>query len=50
MFEEIIKYLIDNLKIEIEQETKFGPVERVKVKLKLGDNVISEDYCDLPRE
>lgn len=47
-FESTIKYIIDNLEIEIDQERRFGPVETIKVKLLLSDNVISESWCDLP--
>ena len=48
VFEEVIKYLADNLDISIEQETVFGPEERIKVQLRIGGIVISEDYCELP--
>ena len=48
MVEEVVKYLVDNLSVEIEQNTEFGPVEEITVKLLLGDNVISESSCSLP--
>jgi hypothetical protein len=47
-FVDVIEYLIDNLEIRVEQNTEFGPVEEIKVKLVLGGNVISEDSCNLP--
>ncbi len=49
MFEEVIKYLITHLQVEVEQSTDFGPVEGVTVKLRLGHNVISESSCSLPQ-
>lgn len=48
MDEDAIKYLVDNLEINIEQVTEFGPVEQIKVTLTLDGNVISESSCDLP--
>jgi hypothetical protein len=48
MNEEMIKYLIDNLEIEVDTVTEFGPVDNIVVTLKLGDNVISQDSCELP--
>lgn len=48
VFDEIIKYLIENLEISVEQITEFGPVEQIRVRLELGGNVICEDSCDLP--
>lgn len=49
-FNDVIKYLADNLHIDIEQQHMFGPVETIKVQLRIGDKVISEDYCDLPTD
>lgn len=48
MNEDIIKYIAEHLSIEIDHEVDFGPVDKIKVKLKIGDNVISEDDCILP--
>lgn len=48
MFEEVIKYLIDNLEVSVEQNTEFGPVQCITVKLEIGGNVISESSCELP--
>lgn len=45
---EMIKFLADNLSIEIGQFEEFGPVEILSVKLELGDTVISESTCTLP--
>jgi len=50
MFEDVIKYLVDNLDIEVEQITEFGPVETIKVKLLVDGNVISESECSLPEQ
>jgi len=46
--EDVIKYLKENLEIEVEQLTEFGPIETIKVKLVLDDKVISESNCTLP--
>ena len=46
--DDVIKYLKENLEISIEQETEFGPIETLTVKLHLGDTEISTSYCDLP--
>jgi len=48
MFDEAIKWIMENLEIEINQETDFGPYEKIIVKLKMKGHVISEDYCFLP--
>lgn len=48
MIDEVIKYLINHLEISIEQNTEFGPVEEITVKLELGGTVISESSCTLP--
>ena len=48
--EELIQFLKDNLSIEIQQTTEFGPIETIKVSLLLQDNEISSDSCDLPGE
>ena len=50
MLEEVIKYLVEHLEIEVDTETDFGPVEKVRVKLKFGKNIISQDYCELPKQ
>ena len=47
-FDDAVKYILGNLNIEISQDTDFGPVERISIKLKIGDSVISEDSCPLP--
>lgn len=47
-FADIIKYLADNLEINISQVVEFGPVEMIKVELSLGGTVISESDCQLP--
>jgi len=47
--EDVIKYLKENLEIEVEQLTEFGPIEEIiKVRLVLDDKVISESDCTLP--
>ena len=48
MNEEMIMFLAQNLEIEVETVTDFGPVENIIVTLKLGDGVISRDSCELP--
>jgi hypothetical protein len=48
--EDVIKYITDNLTIEIDQKTEFGPVEVIEVSLWIGGNCISQASCDLPRE
>jgi len=48
MSREIAEYLAKHLTVQVENETEFGPVEHIKVKLILGSEVISEDYCQLP--
>ena len=50
MFEDVIKYIIDNLEVSVEQTTEFGPVECIKLKLELCGNVISESSCYLPNK
>jgi hypothetical protein len=47
--EHIIKYLTDNLEIRIDQAQDFGPEEIIKISLELGGNIISEDFCSLPK-
>ena len=47
MFEEVIRYIAEHMEIEIDQSTEFGPVECIKVKLKICDHVISESSCVL---
>jgi hypothetical protein len=48
MNEEMIKYLVDNLEIEVDTVTEFGPVDNIVVTLKLNGHVISQDSCELP--
>ena len=48
-FEDAVKYIIDNLEIDIDQVQEFGPEETIKVSLSLGGNVISESSCTLPK-
>jgi hypothetical protein len=50
MFDEVIKYLAENLEISIEQNTEFGPVEYITVKLELGGNIISTSECEIPHQ
>jgi len=45
---ELIEYLKSNLRIEVRQETDYGPCEVIKVRLYLGEEVITEDSCILP--
>ena len=49
-FEYLIKYLVDNLEIDIDQVQEFGPIETIKVSLSIGGNVISEASCTLPEK
>ena len=46
--EELLKYLTDNLSIEVDQTEEFGPTEIISVKLELENTVISESSCILP--
>jgi hypothetical protein len=50
MFDEVIKYLAENLEISIEQNTEFGPVEYITVKLELGGSIISISECEIPHQ
>lgn len=45
-----IEYLVDNLSIEIDQFTEFGPIEYLEVTLKLHGNAISRSSCPLPNQ
>lgn len=46
-FTSIVKYLVDNLNIDVDREVEFGPREVIRVRLRLGYNVISEDHCEI---
>ena len=48
--EQVIDYLKEHLEISSDQTAEFGPVEVIKVKLELGDHVISESECTLPSQ
>ncbi len=43
-----VEYIKENLSIEIWQEEDFGPIQKINVKLFLGEEEISEDTCHLP--
>lgn len=47
-FDDVVKYIGEHLRIEVDQITEFGPVETIQVKLFIGYTLISEDYCYLP--
>ena len=46
--QKMVAYLADNLQIEVNHHTEFGPSEKVTVTLKLGENIISESSCTIP--
>ena len=48
--DEIDKYIKENLDIEIEQITDFGPIEKIKVTLLFKGDKISESECVLPKQ
>lgn len=47
---EIIDLIKENLEINIEQVTDFGPIEKIRVKLEFDGEVISETDCELPEK
>ena len=46
--ESIIKYIKENLRVEVWQTQQFGPEEKLCVELYLGNDKFSESVCDLP--
>jgi len=49
-FEDIIKYITDNLEISITKKIEFGPIEMLEVELSIGGIVISRDSCTLDKD
>jgi len=48
--QEVIHLIKCNLFIDVQQNTEFGPVEEITVKLMFGDEVIDESSCTLPEQ
>jgi hypothetical protein len=44
------EYLIENLRIEIQQDNAFDPVDTITVSLSLEGVYISEDMCIIPKQ
>lgn len=45
----IAEYIKENLEINIEQVTEFGPTEIIRVTLEFDGSVVSESFCELPK-
>ena len=40
--------ILNQLELRVSVEEVFGPKNIIKVCLYIGDDIITEDYCDLP--
>lgn len=47
-YAEMVRFIVDNLKVEVEVREEFGPINVIEVKLTLAGNLISKSSEELP--